>query len=428
MPIPFIPPWNLQQQDILPPVYPGFDVPMNPQPDMSMPAVYGGVMPPPDFNQIRMQQLFNPEHDAQDRVNQLLGQMPTHEKPSFMRKLSASLVAGGGDYKQSQDILNQPYETQYNDWKDKFAPAYQAANLERYSNATERQAAQNQLNFESQNRRIDEYTAHNRANEERDREKLEIQRKRAEAYDFKARNPAWKMVPSKGGNVFFVSPDGTQKIDTGIPTGSMTDFDRINLMNDRRDAQIDVQQAGADRRNENTVQGAQDRSETSKWAPYQIDGKWYDYNSATGEKRPITGEGNTPVTKMEKVSTPSRGGSTSEYQIKQGRFNRANQYKQEHPEIADAIHIENGEVTIDPPNSGILGWGGNSMDAKKYAEAHDVIFGPELSVGQSTAPPLSPGGPRVQLPPPPQQRQVGMIWKFPNGSTGKWDGKGWVKQ
>jgi hypothetical protein len=342
-------------RNILPPVYPGFDAPMNPMPDMSMGAdVYGGVVPPPDFNQMRMQQLFSPEHAAQDRINQLLGQIPQPENPSFMRKLSASLVAGGGNFDQADKILHEPYDRKYEEWKNQFGPALQSANLERYSNATERQAAQNQMQFDTQNRRISETEAHNRETEKLGQDKLEIQRKRAEAYDFKVRNPAWKMVPSKGGNVFFVSPDGTQKIDTSIPTGSMTDYDRINLMGENRLEQIGAQGNEA-RKTEEVRQGNRLELEDVR-QPNRIELK-------------ATPSGNS-------INSPNR--PTSEYQIKQGRINRAVFYRNEHPELADSIRTENGEVTIDPPNSGIFGLGGNGMTASQYKEAQDYIFGPQM--------------------------------------------------
>lgn len=443
--MPIIPPWMLRQPSVMmddpsqggitgnmpfpsqaPPVFPGFDAPPNPTPfDGSGNPYAQDALPQPDFNQMRMQQLFNPEHMAQDRVNQLLNQIPQHENPSFMRRLSAAMVAGGGNYGESQHILNEPYERKYSEWKDQFGPAVQSANLERYSNATERQAAQNQLQYDSQTKRIEETERHDKATEEDRANRTEIARSRANAYNWKQNHPNHVIKLDKDGYMIGIDPQSNQSSYILDANGDPVKGDKLP-----QKELIDLNQKNAIARIDETGSQQRKTEETREKNRETLDavktGNDILVKTVPGIPRSGSSSSNKPV---------------SEFQIKQGRINRAVELQNERPDLAPFIHVENGEVHIDNPSVGFFGNRKGPAD-NDYSMMQDRILGIKPSASHSTnsngsinsngeptsAPPTTPNGPTIQQPPPPDQRTDGMPWTFPNGNKGKWDAKAghWV--
>lgn len=57
----------------------------------------------------------------------------------------------------------------------------------------------------------------------------DIRQQRANVYEFKSKNPNMHIVLPKGGNVLAINPQTGEAVDSGIPTGSLSDEDRINL-------------------------------------------------------------------------------------------------------------------------------------------------------------------------------------------------------
>ena len=185
----------------------------------------------------RMRALYQPKNEAQDRLNSLLNQFPEEEKPTFMRKLSASLAGvGKGGLKDAQTILDEPNRTALERFKAQADPYQRAAESERQGNVNERTLAQQTITAEQNQQKIDETERKNKATEAN-------QRTRAEAYDFKARHPDWK-IDFSGPNVLAVSPDGTQSVSLG-PTGHMTEVDKVNLQNKGRVAAAEASGAAA---------------------------------------------------------------------------------------------------------------------------------------------------------------------------------------
>jgi hypothetical protein len=175
---------------------------------------------------------FQPEHAASDRLNNLLLNPPTRERPSLGRTLVAiGKGFGKGGFDDQQTIMNEPYERKKDEWTSQTTPAYQAASIERQTNANERALRGNVIAAEIQGDRI---TSNERIAAQRDETTRakneaanEVATKRAEAYDFKMRHPDWKFDFS-GPQVIAASPDGTQSVRLG-PTGHMSDVDKINL-------------------------------------------------------------------------------------------------------------------------------------------------------------------------------------------------------
>lgn len=62
---------------------------------------------------------YSPNYEMQDRLRRHLDEMPTKEKPSFLRKVVASMAGAGGDLNKAEFVMNSPYYTGMADWKSK---------------------------------------------------------------------------------------------------------------------------------------------------------------------------------------------------------------------------------------------------------------------------------------------------------------------
>lgn len=179
----------------------------------------------------RMRELYQPQTESTDRFNQMIQQYPQEEKPSWLRRIGAMVVDYTKGSKRAEDWFHEPYNEKVQEWKDKIGPAQQSANLERYENVNQRTLAYNQIAAELREKAL-------QAKERNDDRNATIREHRARIYEFRARNPGWKIVPTKGGNVMVINPITGESRDTGIPTGSMTELDKIELQGEQRLDQI----------------------------------------------------------------------------------------------------------------------------------------------------------------------------------------------
>ncbi len=238
------------------------------------------VEQPPE-NEIDVQDMINkiytPEHTASDRFNQLAGSYPEYQKPGFLRSLGSMLVSYSKGPQAAQAFYDENNIRRRNDWKNQIEPAYQAAQLERFGNTNERTLAHQTVADELRNKQIT-------SKEKIDEANLEIRRKRAEAYDWKTRHPTHKLVFPKGGNIISIDPITNQQIDTGIPTGTLSESDKYDLMQENAIEKIQA-----------TTQGREDAGwsigivkdpETGQDISVRI-------NARTGEVMPITMGGKT---------------------------------------------------------------------------------------------------------------------------------------
>lgn len=246
----------------------------------------------------RMSQLYTPETGANDRFNQMLDQYPQERPISGKRKLAgvglAALAdfAGGGDKgKFTYDEItgkNQQREDLVN-WKNQITPAQQAADNERATNTSRQNLAHQQIADELRQQAQDEIAKKNTA-------AAAISQQRADAYTLKSTKPDFKF-DFKGPTVMVTDPATGKITDSKIPTGSLTDADKIALQQNNAMQRIEAQG-----KNQNTV------SETRGWkigtVPDPNDPSkqiGIQYNEITGETKPLKFNGQATTI------TPSSG-------------------------------------------------------------------------------------------------------------------------
>lgn len=216
---------------------PGMDPDINPQapqmPTLSNPTRILQNPNEPRQNWMQMiDQLYQPETQASNRFNTLLDNAPELGRPGIARRLAATGMAFGSKtpIETAEKVMYAPYFREMEDWKAKSGPYYNAANLERQSNINERQLTGQMVTAQQNQQRLDE-------TERKNRETAEIGMIRARAYAFKQEHPDWKFNFT-GPTVMVTDPLTGTVHNTGIPTGSLTDFDKINLTAERRIEQI----------------------------------------------------------------------------------------------------------------------------------------------------------------------------------------------
>lgn len=198
------------------------DMSMGGAPDIATPTIEEPGTPSYDVGK-RMKELYSPSTNMSDRLNTMLNQYPQREKASLLRKIGAGLTASQFGYKAGNDYLDSPFNEKLADWTNQVKPIEQAANLERYHNTNERTMAYQTVSQELKQQAEEHKVA-------KDEAKAKIAEHRANIYDYKAKHPAAKFVMPKGGNVQILDPATNKLTDTGIPTGSMSEIDKLNLI------------------------------------------------------------------------------------------------------------------------------------------------------------------------------------------------------
>ena len=337
-------------------------------------------LPPDEMDAgARMRELYQPDTDSSDYFERLLRQYPEEQKPSLLRRIGAMIVDYTKGHNAGQQFFEEPRRKAIEDWKNQISPAYQAATNERYSNANERTLAYNRIAMELREKAQE-------AKERNDIRNAEIRQQRADIYAFKAMHPNYKFVLPKGGNIQALDPATGQSHDTGIPTGSLTELDKMNLSQENALEQIGARGTQAQTLEGMRQGGREQIAETRGWklGVDQKSGESILYNEITGATKPVSGNRNiTPVAK------PSSGGASSTpTQQRVDIVNKAAQLKNTNPELAEFIRIEGNDVTITPPSSG--GWFSSGPTREQYDEISKAIYG--SAVGPRNTPPASGRG------------------------------------
>lgn len=296
----------------------------------------------------RMKELYNPSTEATDRFNNMVGGMPQYEKPGIWRTIAAALSAfGPGGHETGMAVANEPYQRKLTDWKNQIGPAQQAASLERQENVNSRTLAYQQVSNELR-ARADEHKARN------DEKNALIRQQRADIYEFKARNPTYKLVFPKGGNIQAINPqDPSQVIDLKIPTGTLTETDKINMS--QEDAIERIEATGGQQRQTEGVR--QQGREKIAGMP--------------ARSRP-TGSVTAPEKKMSPAQTRTE------------QSNNAQKLVNTRPDLAPFVTVQpGGRFMVKPPSEG--GFFGDKGPSKaQYDEIRQLIYGDAPAISQPT--------------------------------------------
>lgn len=350
-----------------------------------------GVTPPtispnrlPDYDPTaRMKELYQPTTDASQQFESMISQYPQREKPGWLRTLAAMLT----DYKYGpnagQKVMDQPFEMKLEDWKNQIAPMQASANLERQENVNSRTLAYQQISAELRDKAQE-------AKEKNDERNAAIRQQRADIYDFKARNPNMKIVIPKGGNIIAIDPLTGQSHDTGIPTGSLTETDKLNLQQENRMGQIAATGQQTRQTEEVRQTGREAIAETRGWQIFNIPDpnnpgqqKAVKINQITGKVEDIT-QGQISVPGVTKPSSAG-GKPETEASKKLRTYRLAQELYNRNPKLSKFIHLDKrGPGTFDIELPGVSKLRGSyGPTQKEYDEIQDYIYGdmPTVQLG-----------------------------------------------
>ncbi len=139
-----------------------FNSPTSPDPSVVDPNAMGTT----DFNTqdaggdndliARIQQMFQPQTDAQNQLRDLMAQQPSRadNAPGFWRKLAAGVVTGG-DPDAAEKWANKGYYQKNDEWQKKLKPISELADSERANNTNMRMFGTQMANSEIRQRDLD---------------------------------------------------------------------------------------------------------------------------------------------------------------------------------------------------------------------------------------------------------------------------------
>lgn len=232
---------------------------------------------------------FTPSTVAQQRLNDLMQQMPEYQQPSLFTKIIAGMMGASSGPQTAMNYLNQPYQREMEGWKNQVGVAENAARDENTTNQIGRQLAYNQSQTQDreQKRQNDLAIAGQKAsvaetrartyqqNADTNKAKLDIMRASAQGHQIEFQ---------KDGTAIIVHNDGTSVPVTGIDGTTpvlFTPQDMQQMKDDAAMARTQANVAGADARNQanNAVKG---------WTTFQDkDGDTYRLNQDTGDVQPV---------------------------------------------------------------------------------------------------------------------------------------------
>lgn len=322
---------------------------------------YAGQPQPPMDAAARMRELYNPTNDATKRFENLVNQYPQHKDPSWLRRIASMIVDYSKGPEHGRALYEQPEREAIQDWKNQLVPAQQAANLERYENVNQRTLAYNQISAELREKA-------QQAKEKNDETNANIRQQRADIYWFKAHNPDMKIIIPKGGNVMAIDPRTGEAHDTGIPTGSLTEIDKLNLGQEQALERI-------------SATGAQTRATEQTKQTNRIGAI-----EARGEQTRQTQQtkGTSP-TGVAKPMLPT--------QTRVDQFNRAREVMNTIPELAKWIKLGtpgSNDFKVTPPGEERW-WGSSGPTKAQYDLINKIIYGSSQQAPTPAHTPTTPG-------------------------------------
>ena len=331
----------------------------------------------------RMRELYQPTYDATQQFENIISRYPEREKPGWLRTIAAMLRDYTHGPEAGKAMYEQPFREKLEDWKNQIVPMQAAANLERQENVNARTLAYQQISQELRDKAQE-------AKERNDERSAAIRQQRADVYDFKARNPNMRIVLPKGGNITAINPQTGETHDLGIPTGILTETDKLNMQQEGAMARIAA--GGAEARATEGVRqaGRETIAETRGWQIYNVPDpnrpgqiKAVKINAITGEVKDITA-GEKPVGVVAKPSgAADRLETAANKKVRQ--YLLAKELYDTRPDLRPFIKLDKmGPNTFDleiPRISKLMGSMGPTQ--AQYDEIQDYIYGemPTTSLG-----------------------------------------------
>lgn len=184
-----------------------------------------------------------------------------------------------------------------------------------------------------------------RAKEIGDDRDFEIKKQLADVTEYKAQNPEMEIKAPKGGNIVAINPVTGEVTDLGIPSGEMSQRDRLML--ERKIGLERVSETGKEsRRTEGVRQVGREKSETQR-------------------------QTNRIATIRERGG--SIAGTETPREERMRIANRAQEVILLNPQWADKIQIDGDFVTVKPPTEGFFGLG--EFEEDEYGEIVNSILG-----------------------------------------------------
>lgn len=208
----------------------------------------------PDLNTV-IQELLNPKDQQFQDYADLIRTMPKREdyKPSIWRKIAAaganlgtatpSAYSHGAalgynanipeGLKAQESVLNEPYNRAISDWQTQLDPMSKISQMEQTRNVGNRATALGTLQRQTQQEAQDEKERANLEKERQGREKIDIQKERADAYvkskQFAMDHPEYKPFVDEDGNLILYNPQDptAEPIETGVK--KLSEMEKIDL-------------------------------------------------------------------------------------------------------------------------------------------------------------------------------------------------------
>lgn len=321
----------------------------------------------------RIMNVYQPSHGAEDRLTDILNRFPERGKPSIWNRLLSIPATVSYGLHGRDEALYGDYNNQVEDYRNRLAPALRLAEIERYNNANERQLVLGAMQRDISERRA-------RATEElygkrgekidadiaRDKEKLDIQRKKAEVAGALQRDRNLQLVKdTESGEWTVVNRATRETFKTGLKHGDISDIENINM-----------RQEDALERIGKTQESINEREQDKGWQYFERDGKLYRVKgSETPQEVSIPGEGTIVKPGTAKTGGAGKKGDEgkSDSQIKQERINRASELIARRPELGDWITKDQfGNPTVKADEPGMF-WG-KTLPPGERARINEYIF------------------------------------------------------
>jgi hypothetical protein len=380
----------------------------------------------------RMQELYHPSNQIQDRYIKALDEMPTRNKPGIVRKIVATVGAAGSHGRQNVDnILYGPYNRQMADWTKRIGPLHEGAELERSNNTNLRGIASSVISQEMADRRIDRQIRRDRVLEDQGTSRIRQGDERIHQGDERIAQ----------GNAAGVRADARLKIAQDVAKGGQLKLDDAGTLRmyyrDGTSREVDGQFLTAEEKNDLITQrqkdvnasrpgATRDRVETAVVDDPDNPGHTIAViiNKDTGEvkKAKITKEGTTervPVTPTVKDSSLEQG---------RGITQKAQQVKAQNSAWSKYIKIDKqGKVSITTP--GIF----SGPSQGDYDKIYQSIYGDtQPAPAQRTPSRMGGPGPGARngqaIPPEGFVRVTGPKGEKGRMSLQEWKSKDWTKE